>query len=173
MEAFHNFIDNFEMVHEDVVLRLFSKSLVRDAALWFKNMEDGSIGSLDDLYNTFSISWGENKSLDQYLTDFHTLRRGKEEALVVFNKRFYTVYYSMPLEIRPNEIAALAYYVIAQQSNLVLFLLERKSSSLRQLFEYAKGVEENIRASKRIQYPVYCEDLHREEQEDCQYVSYF
>ena len=49
-------IDNFEMVHEDVVLRLFSKSLVGDAALWFKNLEYGSIGSWSDLYNTFSRS---------------------------------------------------------------------------------------------------------------------
>ena len=109
------------MVHEDVVLMLFSKSLVGDVALWFNNLEVGSIGSWDDLYNTFSISWGENKSLNQYLTDFHTLRRGEKEALVVFNKRFYNVYHSIPLEIRPTEIAAIVYYVMAPHSNLFFF----------------------------------------------------
>ena len=88
---------------------MFSKYLVGDAALWFNNLEAGSIGSWADLYNTFSRSWGENKSLDQYLTDFHTLRRGEEEALVVFNRRFYSVYHSMPLEIRPTEIVAMVY----------------------------------------------------------------
>ena len=56
---------------------MFSKSLVGDAALWFKNLEDGSIGSWDDFYNMFSRSWGENRSFDQYLTDFCTLKRGK------------------------------------------------------------------------------------------------
>ena len=70
LESFHNFIDNFEMVHEDVVLRLFSKYLVGDAALWFKNIEASSIGSRADLYDTFSRCWGENKYFDQYLTDF-------------------------------------------------------------------------------------------------------
>ena len=40
--------------------------------------------------------WGENKSLDQYLDDFNALRRGEEEALAVFNMRFYSVYHSMP-----------------------------------------------------------------------------
>lgn len=95
--AFENFIDNFEMVHEDVVLRLFSKSLVGDAALWFKNIEAGSIGSWAELYDAFSRYWGENRSFDQYLIDFCTLKRGKEEVLVVFNKRFYSVYHSMPL----------------------------------------------------------------------------
>ena len=163
LEAFHNFIDNFEIVHEDVVLRLFSKSLVGDVALWFKHLEAGSIGSWAKLYDTISSCWGENRSFDQYFTDFCTLKRGKEEALVVFNKRFYSVYHSMPLEIRPTDISAMVYYVMAHNLDLVLFLLERKSSSLRHLFEDAKEVEENIHASKRIHYPVYCEDLHREE----------
>ena len=41
------------------------------------------------------------------------------------------------------------------------------------MFEDAKGVEENIRASRRTQDPVYFEYLHVEEKEGCQYVSYF
>jgi hypothetical protein len=50
----------------------------------------------------------------------------------------------MPTEIRPSEKLAMVYYVMAQHSDLVFFLLERKSSSLRQLFEDEKGVEENM-----------------------------
>ena len=50
----------------------------------------------------------------------------------------------MPTEIRPSEKLAMVYNIMAQHSDLVFFLLERKSSSLRQLFEAAKGVEENI-----------------------------
>ena len=74
---------------------LFSKYLVGDAASLFRNLEAGSIGSWDELCNTFSRCWGENMSFDKYLIDFHTLRRGEEEALVVFNRRFYSVYYSL------------------------------------------------------------------------------
>jgi hypothetical protein len=37
--SFENFVDNFEIVHEDVTMRLFSKSLVRDVSLWFKGLE--------------------------------------------------------------------------------------------------------------------------------------
>ena len=106
--------------------------------MWFKNLEAGSIGSWAELYNIFSRSWGENKSFDQYLTFFCTLKRGPEEYLVVFNRRFYSVYHSMPLEIRPTEIAAMVYYVMAQHSDLILFLLERKSLSLRRLFAMQK-----------------------------------
>jgi hypothetical protein len=33
MEAFEDFVENFEIMHEDVFLRLFSKSLVGDVSL--------------------------------------------------------------------------------------------------------------------------------------------
>jgi hypothetical protein len=117
----------------DVVMRLFSKYLFREVALWFRDLKLGSIGSWTDFYYAFSKHWGENKSLDLYLADFYALRRGEEEALFVFNKRFYNIYHDMPLEIRPTETVAMVFYVMAQYPNLVLLLRERKSSSLRML----------------------------------------
>jgi hypothetical protein len=173
LEAFENFVDQFEIVHDDVTMRLFSKSLFGDAVVWFKVLEADSIGSWIELCNAFLKCWGENKSLDQYLDDFNASRRGEEEALAVFNRRFYSVYHSMPMEIRPPEFAAMVYYEIAQHSDLVLLLRERKSSSLRCLFEDAEEVEENIRASKKIRDRVYFENLHApdEQQEDSEYES--
>ena len=91
---------------------------------------------------------------------FPNLKRENDEPITKFNWRFQSFYVSMPMEIRPSERLAMVYYVMAQHLDLVLFMLERKSSSLRQLFEDAKGVEENIRASRRVQDPVYFEDLH-------------
>jgi hypothetical protein len=74
------------------------------------------------------------------------------------------VYYDIPLEIRPTEIAAMVYYLMAQHNELVLLLLERKSSSLGNLFEDAQEVEENIRASRRIQQQVDFDNLLAHEQ---------
>jgi hypothetical protein len=154
-------------------MRLFSTSLFGDVDVWFKGLGADSIGSWIELCNAFLKCWGKNKSLDQYLVDFNALRRGEEEALVVFNKRFYSVYHSMPVEIRPSETVAMVYYVMAQHPDLVLLMRERKSSSLRYLFEYAEEVEENICASKKIQDRVYFENMHAqdEQQEDCQHIS--
>jgi hypothetical protein len=148
--AFENFIDQFEIVHDDVTMRLFSKSLFGDVVVWFRSLGVDSIGSWIELSNDFLKYWGENKSFDQYLADFHDLRRGEEEAMVVFNMRFYSVYHNMPVEIRYSETAAMVYYVMAQHSELVLLLRERKYSSLKCLFEDVEEVEENIRASKKI-----------------------
>jgi hypothetical protein len=47
------------------------------------------------------------------------------------------------------------------------------SSSLRQLFEDAQGVEENICASRRIREWVEFENLHAHEQGNCKYISNF
>jgi hypothetical protein len=97
--TFANFVDNMEIIHEDVVMTLFSKSLTGEAALWFRDMEPGSIVSWIDFYYVFSKYWDENKSLDQFLADVYTLRRGEGEFFPIFNRRFYNIYHSMPIEI--------------------------------------------------------------------------
>ena len=94
-----NFLDQFEIVHDDVIMRIFSKTLFKDIAIWFKGMRDDSIGSWIELSNSFLKHWGENKSIDLYLTDFYALKREEDENLPIFNRRFYNTYHDMPLEI--------------------------------------------------------------------------
>jgi hypothetical protein len=53
LSDFQDFIDKLEILHEDVVMRLLSKSLVRDVALWLKNVETASIKSWDELFFVF------------------------------------------------------------------------------------------------------------------------
>ena len=86
--AFENFVDNFEILHEDVVMRLFLKSLVGDAAFWFRNLEAHSICLWTEFYNSFSRYWGENKSFDQYLSEFSSLKKKRNETIIEFNRRF-------------------------------------------------------------------------------------
>jgi hypothetical protein len=168
MEAFETLIDQFEIIHKDVVMRMFSRSLFGDAAVSFRCLETGSIGSWTELYHDFLKGWGENKSLDQYWSKFNALRRGEDEALIIFNRRFFSAYHSLPVEIKPTETAAMVYYIMAQHLELVFLLRERKSSSLVHLFEDALEVEENIRASRWTHKQA---DLHIQEEGTCQSVS--
>jgi hypothetical protein len=147
---------------------LFSHSLSGDVVVWFRCLEASSIGSWTELYHAFLKCWGENKSLDQYWFDFNASGRGEDESLVVFNKRFYSVYHNMPMEIRPSETSTMVYYIMTQHLELVFLLRERKSSSLIHLFEYAIEVEENIRASRWVHKH---DNVHIQEEEDCQSVS--
>jgi hypothetical protein len=173
LEAFDNFVDQFEIVHEDFTLRFFSHSLSGDVAVWFRCLEASYIGSWTELCHAFLKCWGENKSLDQHWFEFNSLRRGEEEALVVFNRRFYSVYHSMSMEIRPTETAAMVYYVMDQHPKLVFLLRERKYSLLRHLFEDSEEVEENIRDNKGVYMQAYHEKLDVPKEEDCQHVSDF
>jgi hypothetical protein len=111
MKAFEKFIDDFEVMHEDVVMRLFCKYLVRDVAFWFKNLEVGSIGSWDDFHCIFMRYWGKNKSDDQYISEFYALKRKENEVLFVFNWRFHNFVLSMPKDIRPSEAATMLQYI--------------------------------------------------------------
>ena len=53
IEYFEDFVDNFKIMHEDIILRLFSKSLVEDAALWFINLKACSIFLWTDFHRVF------------------------------------------------------------------------------------------------------------------------
>jgi hypothetical protein len=124
--AFQDFIDNLEILHEYIIMRIFSKSLIGDVALWFKNMEFASSGSWDELYDTFLKYLGERKSFDQYLNEFTTLRKGKNQVMSAFNRRFHNLYFNLPLEIKPFETVAMVYYIVSQHFDFVFLSSGKK-----------------------------------------------
>jgi hypothetical protein len=76
-------------------MRLFSKCLLRDSSVWFKGLKVDFIFSWTNFSNAFLYYWGENKSLDSYLSDFCVLRRVEDKALSIFNKKFYIIYHEI------------------------------------------------------------------------------
>ena len=75
VESFLDFVDHFSIAHEDVIMRMFSKSLIKDAAAWFKSLRPDSIDSWTEFSNAFLKYWSKYKSLDSYLADFYALKR--------------------------------------------------------------------------------------------------
>jgi len=53
LESFEDFVDRFRIVHEDVIMRFFSMSLIRHVFAWFKGLRVDSIGSWIKLSNDF------------------------------------------------------------------------------------------------------------------------
>ena len=68
-------------MHEEVVMRLFSKSFVGDVGFWFRNLKADSIGSWEELHDVFFKYWGKNKSYDQFLSKFYSLKRENDEPI--------------------------------------------------------------------------------------------
>ena len=110
-------------------MRLFSKYFGGDVGFWFQNLKSDSIGSWEELHDVFlSIGVRINLMINFFL---NFLKRENAESITKFNWRFQSFYISMPTEIRPSTKLAMVYYVMAQHSDLVFYLLKRKSSYLR------------------------------------------
>ena len=56
-------------------MRLFSKS-------FGSYLKAYSIGSWEELHDVFLKYWGKNKSYDQFLSEFYSLKREKDEPIV-------------------------------------------------------------------------------------------
>jgi hypothetical protein len=152
VQAFEHFLDLFEIEYEDVTLRAFSQSLQGKVKLWFKNLPPHSISSWDELREAFLRFWGEKKPLDLLLSDFYSIKKQEDETVSSFNRRFSSVYYELPKEIQPPEGAAKLYYATTLPSKLFLFLSERRSATLQQMFIDAQEVEDNLRAGRKLSY---------------------
>jgi hypothetical protein len=57
--------------------------------------------------------------------------RMKDETISNFSRRFASLYYKLPKEVQPLEVAAMIHYVTTFQSDLSFLLMERKSMSLQ------------------------------------------
>jgi hypothetical protein len=89
IQGFEHFLDLFEVEHVDVCLRAFSQSLQGDVKEWFRHLQPESISSWDELKDVFLKFWGERKSWDQYVAEFHAMKRHKEETISMFSKEVF------------------------------------------------------------------------------------
>jgi hypothetical protein len=150
IQIFEHFIDLFEIEHDDVSMRSFSQSLQGDAKAWFIHLQPQWISSWDELKESFRRFWGEKKSWDLLLSEFYSMRRMKDETISNFSRRFSSLYYKLPKEIQPPEVASMLHYVTTFKLDLYFILMERKSMYLQQMFNNSQKVEENIQSCKQI-----------------------
>jgi hypothetical protein len=88
------------------------------------------ITSWDELKEDLHSFWGEKKSWDLLLSKFYAIRRMKDETISNFSMRFASLYYKLPKEVQPPEVASMLHCVTTFQLELSFLLMERKSMSL-------------------------------------------
>lgn len=77
-EHLRNFIDmlnNYEVEHEDVVLKLFVHSLKEYARDWFRSFPDDSVSSWNELEKPFKEQYGENTNARFMSNDFNNIKK--------------------------------------------------------------------------------------------------
>ena len=113
-----------------MVFRLFVQSLDGEARKWFKTLAGHSISTWDNMEDTFLRKWGEKKDHGQCLTEFNTLKKRHNEGVSEFVKRFNKLYLSLPVDMKPHQIAAKVVFIAAFDSEFGFSLRERKLATL-------------------------------------------
>jgi hypothetical protein len=104
------FYKSFEL-HEvinrnsDVIMKLFSTSLIGDVRMWYNNLPSKSIRIWEDLENTFIKRWGNERDPIFLFSQYNEIHKYKEESIREFNDRFNTLLNQIPSNLFPKIVA--------------------------------------------------------------------
>jgi hypothetical protein len=74
---------------EDLVMKLFSATLLGNASRWYDNLPAASMTSMDQLKETFLMSWGMKlEDIQLLLKGLEYIRQTEDETVRAFDARF-------------------------------------------------------------------------------------
>lgn len=112
IDIFDAFLENQNVEHHDVVLRLFIQSLDGEVRKWFKSLPNNSITTQEEMENSFLQKWGEKRDHTYMLTKFNVIKKKSREDIYDFIKRFNKLYKSLLAEIKPAQTIAKLVFVV-------------------------------------------------------------
>ena len=80
-------LNEFEVEHEYVVMKLFVHSFIEDAKDWLKRFPDDCINSWNDMEKFFKEQYGDNTNVGLMLNDFNNIKKNPNESTFDFNMR--------------------------------------------------------------------------------------
>jgi hypothetical protein len=106
-------VGDFDVEHEDVVMRMFVSTLEGEVRAWYKSLPDASIDEWDSFQKKFTESWANTHDLFFLCIVFSIIKKHESETIFQFNACFFKFYNRIPNKVRPNEVVALIYYLNA------------------------------------------------------------
>ena len=88
LRIFIDMLNDYEVEHEDMVMKLFVHSLTKDSRDWFRRLPNDSISSWSDLEKLFKEQYGDNTNAGFMLNDFNNIKKSPNEFTFYFNVRF-------------------------------------------------------------------------------------
>ena len=143
-------MDDLNVQHENVYMRLFVQSLEGEPSKSFRSLAVGSINTWQALESWFHIAWGEKKYYQYFLSKFSALKKTETENIESFSRKFNKAYNKLPVNIKPLEAAAMVYYSGAFPNEFSIMLRERRSQTLLQMQGDAVALEGNLLAGGKI-----------------------
>ena len=143
-------LNDYEVEHEDVVMKLFVHSLIEDARDWLRRLPDDSICSWSDLESLFKEQYGDDTSVGFMLNDFNNIKKNPNESAFNFNVRFQKGMYKLFQVMRLNEDVYLTTYFNAFDSKMAYELRDKAPITLRDAYKIAVNIENNRKASGKL-----------------------
>jgi len=139
-----DYFENYEIDDDDVRMNIFVQSLTGDVKLWFRALLVNSIANPEALYQTFINRWEKKKDPLHILSEYDTIRRGPQEAVLDYCARFNNVYNAIPQNLRPPPDLALYKFPDGFDFDMAYQLMERAPQSLAEIQNIAVSVEANL-----------------------------
>jgi hypothetical protein len=127
---------------EDLVMKLFSTTLHGNARRWYDNLLTASITSMDQLEETFLMSWGMKlEDIQILLKGLEYIRQIEDETVRDFEVRFQMLLYQIPRSHYLED----KYLVYLYTNSLLVhlgFLLDKKGpKTLKEAYNMAIKIE--------------------------------
>jgi hypothetical protein len=92
------------------------------------------------------------------------MKRRRDELVFSFNRIFHNFHLNMLIDIRPSEATARIFYTTTHHHPyLTLFLIERRSLSLQQMFTVVEEIEESLRSCGNLSDYIWDKDVDAQE----------
>jgi len=143
-----DYFENYEIDDDGVRMKIFVQSLTGDVIPWFRALPANSIGDPEALYQTFLNIWEKKKDPLHILSEYDTIKRGPQEAILDYCARFKNVYNAIPQNLRPPPDLALYKFLDGFDSDMAYQLRERAPQTLADMQNIAVSVEANLIAKR-------------------------
>jgi hypothetical protein len=150
-------IGDFEVEHEDVVMRMFVLTLEGESQAWYKSLLDASIDGWDSFQEKFTERWANTQDIFFLCTVFSIIKKQESENVFQFNTHFSKFYNRIPYRVRPNEVTALIYYLEAFDGIFGVFLRNEDPQNLEEAQAVTIKLERNYLAACELP-PIHVPD---------------
>jgi hypothetical protein len=104
-------MDDCDVEHEDVVMRMFVQILKGDGQACYKLLPAGSIDGWDVFQDKFTERWDDKQDTAFLLKTFSTIKKEENEIVFEFNTRYSKAYNRIPNIVSSNAVGALFFYL--------------------------------------------------------------
>jgi hypothetical protein len=130
---------------EDLVMKLFSATLHGNARRWYDNLPAASITSMDQLEETFLMSWGMKlEDIQLLLKGLEYIRQTEDETVRAFDVRFQMLLLQIPRSHCPEDKYLMYLYTNAFLGHLSFLLNKKHPKTLEEAYNMAIKIEANI-----------------------------